>query len=55
MEIASLKEKVSELEVKLEAAPKEAVAAFKAEMLAKYEAQQASESDSEMALKDFLK
>jgi hypothetical protein len=54
-ELESLKVQVSDLQAGLEDAKIEAVAAFKSELLAKYEEQQVVESTSETGFADLLK
>jgi hypothetical protein len=55
MEIAMLKEKVAMLEVEIQEAAAKAVAAFKMELMSKYEAQQVAETEGETGFKEMLK
>lgn len=54
-ELALVKEQVLALQGEIDTKVAEAVAGFKAELLAKYEAQQVVESDSETGFRDLLK
>lgn len=53
-EIEALKSRVAELEVAMETKALEAVAAFKATLLAAYDAQQVAESEQETGFKNLL-
>lgn len=52
--VASLEAKIVEIEAGIEVKVKDAVAVFKAELLAKYEAQQVAESEGETGFKNLL-
>lgn len=53
--IAELQTQVDGMQAQIDAKVSEAMSAFKAELLAKYEAQQVVESDSETGFRDLLK
>jgi hypothetical protein len=55
LEIASLKMEMDALKVQLEEGAEKAIAGFKAELLAKYEAQQVAETEGETGFMAFLK
>ncbi len=54
-QIVSLQAQVDGMQAQIDAKVAEAMALFKADLLAKYEAQQVVESDSETGFKDLLK